>query len=219
MFGTGKKYFATRASAKPGRSGTRICGRNNVLVSVVLASCFFLALTFVPFCMNRASAGNPDSAGAIKAFREAAKVLFHPRCVNCHPSGDAPMIKDNQEPHKFNVKRGPEGKGIGAMKCTRCHGDANQVAGIPGVPNWHMPPENMPMVFQDRTPGELCRQLKDPKQNGGRSGEEIINHIDKDPLVLWAWNPGKERKIPKMTHGEFSVKMREWVEKGADCPE
>jgi hypothetical protein len=82
-----------------------------------------------------------------------------------------------------------------------------------------MPPEGMPMVFQDRTPGELCRQLKDPKQNGGKTGEQIIGHISGDPLVLWGWNPGGERAIPRMSHKDFSTKMNEWVKKGAACPE
>jgi hypothetical protein len=139
--------------------------------------------------------------------------------MNCHPSGDAPTIRDDSQPHMFNVKRGPEGKGAGAMNCTLCHGEANKPGGAPGVANWHMPPENMPMVFQSRTPGELCRQLKDPKQNGGRTGEQVINHIDKDPLVLWGWNPGEGRTVPKMSHKEFSAKMNEWVKKGAACPE
>jgi hypothetical protein len=119
----------------------------------------------------------------------------------------------------FNVKRGPEGKGVGAMNCTLCHGEANKPGGAPGVANWHMPPENMPMVFQGRTPGELCRQLKDPKQNGGRTGEQVIDHLAKDPLVLWGWDPGEGRTMPKMSHKEFSAKMNEWVKKGAACPE
>ena len=85
--------------------------------------------------------------------------------------------------------------------------------------NWHMAPENMPMIFQGRTPGELCRQLKDQKQNGGRMGGQIIDHIDKDPLVLWGWNPGNGRAVPSMNHREFSAKMHEWVKKGAACPE
>ena len=139
--------------------------------------------------------------------------------MNCHPSGDAPTIRDDSQPHMFNVKRGPEGKGVGAMNCTLCHGEANKPGGSPGVANWHMPPENMPMVFQGRTPGELCRQLKDPKLNGGRTGEQIIEHIGKDPLVLWGWNPGEGRSGPKMSHKEFSAKMNEWVKKGAACPE
>lgn len=164
----------------------------------------------------QAAAGD---AGARNAFLEASAVLFHPRCLNCHPSGDAPLIRDDSQPHLFNVKRGPEGKGVGAMTCALCHRDANQPGGPPGAVNWHMPPQNMPMVFQDRTPGELCRQLKDPKMNGGRTSEQIIEHLSRDALVLWSWNPGQGRNIPTMSHNEFSGKMNEWVKKGADCPE
>ena len=30
-----------------------------------------------------------DDAASSAAFKEAYKVLMHPRCMNCHPSGDA----------------------------------------------------------------------------------------------------------------------------------
>jgi len=194
-------------------------GRMKTPALVIVVAGFFIVLAGLFSCLNRAGADNQDTEGAKKAFAEAAVVLFHPRCMNCHPSGDAPLIRDDSQTHMFNVKRGPEGKGAGAMNCTLCHGETNKPGGAPGVANWHMPPENMPMVFQGLTPGELCRQLKDPKKNGGRTGEQVINHIDKDPLVLWGWNPGEGRTTPKMSHKEFSAKMNEWVKKGAACPE
>lgn len=185
-------------------------------VFVALAAGLLLAL--LPG-LNRAVAGNQDRVESQKAFAEAAEVLFHPRCLNCHAAGDAPLILDDSQPHKFNVKRGPAGKGVGALNCTLCHRDTNQPAGPPGVSDWHMPPEDMPMIFQGRTPAGLCRQLQDPKQNGGRTGEQIINHIDAHPLVLWGWNPGQGRTVPKMSHKEFVTKMRIWVEKGCACPD
>ena len=188
-------------------------------VFVIFIAGLFIVLAGLFSCLNRATAGNQDAEGAKKAFAEAAEVLFHPRCLNCHPSGDAPLIRDDSQTHMFNVKRGPEGKGAGAMNCSLCHGETNKPGGAPGVANWHMPPENMPMVFQGLTPGQLCRQLKDPKQNGGRTGEQVIDHIDKDALVLWGWNPGEGRTTPKMSHKEFAAKMNEWVKKGAACPE
>ena len=135
------------------------------------------------------------------------------------PAGDAPLIRDDSQPHLFGVKRGSDGKGVAPLGCALCHRDANQPGGPPGVPNWHMPPENMPMAFQGRTPGELCRQLQDPRHNGGRTGEQVIGHIDKDPLVQWGWNPGQGRTVPKMSHEEFAAKMHEWVKKGCACPE
>ena len=186
---------------------------------LIVAAGLVIVLAGLFSCLNRATADNQDAEGAKKAFAEAAEVLFHPRCLNCHPSGDAPLIRDDSQTHMFNVKRGPEGKGAGAMNCSLCHGETNKPGGAPGVANWHMPPENMPMVFQGLTPGQLCRQLKDPKQNGGRTGEQVIDHIDKDALVLWGWNPGEGRTTPKMSHKVFSAKMHEWVKKGAACPE
>jgi hypothetical protein len=194
-------------------------GRMKAPAVLIAAAGLVIVLAGLFACLNRAAADNQDAAGAKKAFSEAAAVLFHPRCLNCHPSGDAPTIRNDSQPHMFNVKRGPGGKGVGAMNCALCHRDANQPGGPPGVANWHMPPENTPMVFQGRTPGELCRQLKDPKQNGGKTGDQIVGHIDKDPLVLWGWNPGEGRTIPQMSHKDFSAKMNEWVKKGAACPE
>ena len=194
-------------------------GQTKTLSLLIVAAGLVIVLAGLFSCLNRATAGNQDAEGAKKAFAEAAEVLFHPRCLNCHPSGDEPTIRDDSQPHMFNVKRGPEGKGAGAMNCSLCHGETNKPGGAPGVANWHMPPENMPMVFQGLTPGQLCRQLKDPKQNGGRTGEQVIDHIDKDALVLWGWNPGEGRTTPKMSHKVFSAKMHEWVKKGAACPE
>ena len=194
-------------------------GQTKTLALLIVAAGLVVVLAGLFSCLNRATAGNQDSEGAKKAFAEAAEVLFHPRCLNCHPSGDAPLIRDDSQTHMFNVKRGPEGKGAGAMNCSLCHGETNKPGGAPGVANWHMPPENMPMVFQGLTAGQLCRQLKDPKQNGGRTGEQVIDHIDKDTLVLWGWNPGEGRTTPKMSHKEFSAKMHEWIAKGGACPE
>lgn len=200
-------------------AGPKSHGAMKTPVFVIFIAGLFIVLAGLFSCLNRATADNQDAEGAKKAFAEAAEVLFHPRCLNCHPSGDAPLIRDDSQTHMFSVKRGPEGKGAGAMNCSLCHGETNKPGGAPGVANWHMPPENMPMVFQGLTPGQLCRQLKDPKQNGGRTGEQVIDHIDKDTLVLWGWNPGEGRTTPKMSHKEFSAKMHEWVKKGAACPE
>jgi hypothetical protein len=193
------------------------------LLLAVLIGCVGMPASMQPLppasALSEARAADRDDEGARKAFLAAVEVLYHPRCMNCHPSGDTPLQKDDGNIHAFNVKRGPEGKGAGAMNCALCHRETNQSGGAPGVPSWHMPPESMPMVFQGRTPGELCRQLKDPKLNGGRTGEQIVEHISKDPLVGWAWNPGEGRTIPKMSRTEFSAKMNEWAKKGAACPE
>jgi hypothetical protein len=165
--------------------------------------------------------GQKDDAAAREAFLAAYKVLMHPRCMNCHPAGDVPLQGDDSHLHTQNVKRGPDGKGKYALKCANCHQETN-LAGEnlpPGNPNWHLPSPEMPLVFQGKTPGELARQLKDPKQNGGKTLEQLLHHVAEDKLVLAGWEPGDGRTKPPLTHAEFVRKMREWVEKGAAAPE
>lgn len=162
-----------------------------------------------------------DEADSRAAFLEAYKVLIHPRCMNCHPAGDVPLQGDDSRPHMQNVQRGPDGKGKYALKCANCHQEKNLPGANmpPGNPNWHLPPPKMPMVFQGKTPAELARQLKDPKQNGGKTLKEILHHVTEDKLVLWGWDPGNGRSLPPLTHAEFTARMREWIEKGAAIPE
>jgi len=141
--------------------------------------------------------------------------------MNCHPAGDIPLQGDDSHLHTQNVQRGPDGKGKYALKCANCHQDAN-VSGEnmpPGNPNWHLPPPEMPMVFQGRSPAELARQLKDPKRNGGKTLEQLLHHVSEDKLVLGGWDPGDGRTKPPLTHAEFAAKMHEWIEKGAAIPE
>lgn len=162
---------------------------------------------------------NPDVAR--EAFTAAYTVYMHARCMNCHPAGDAPLQGDDGVTHSQNVLRGTDGNGKYALKCANCHQDAN-LSGAhmpPGSAKWHLPPADMRMVFQGKTAGELCRQLKDPAQNGGKTLEQLLEHVSNDTLVLWGWNPGDGRTQPPLTHDEFVAKMRTWIENGAACPD
>ena len=169
-----------------------------------------------------ATAADPEKARA--AFSEAVKVFFSARCANCHPVGDIPTQGDEMTPHTQGVTRGKDGKGVYGMTCTTCH----QAENLPGVhlppgtsKDWHMPPANQKMVFQGLTAGQLCRNLKDPLKNGGhKTLRSSMEHIQKkDPLVIWAWNPGNGRTVPPMTFEAFSAKVEEWVVNGGACPE
>ena len=167
-------------------------------------------------------ATDADPAKSRAAFSEAVKVFFSARCSNCHPGGDAPTQGDAMSPHPMEVKRGPDGRGVGELKCATCHQDVNLDGESlpPGAPNWHMPSEANKMAFQGMTAGQLCRNLKDPLKNGGRkSAKDAVHHIATDPLVLWAWSPGNGRTTPPMSHADFVKKMNEWVDGGAACPE
>jgi len=160
-----------------------------------------------------------DSVASVKAFMQVYKVLMSPRCMNCHPSGDTPLQGDDSHLHTMFPKRGKEGKGIYAMKCSNCHQPTN-IAGLntpPGNPNWHLPPADMRMVFQGRTAYQLAKQIMDPKQNGHKNKQQLIEHAD-DGLVLAAWNPGEGRTLPPMSHAEFKKAWITWIENGAYAP-
>ncbi|MBI2956569.1 MAG: hypothetical protein HYY26_04565 [Acidobacteria bacterium] len=167
------------------------------------------------------AAARAEEAGARAAFGAAYAVFMHPRCLNCHPAGEQPLQGDDSRPHAQNVQRGRTGNGKYALKCSNCHQTAN-VAGRhmpPGAPNWHLPPPGMPMVFEGKTAGELCRQFKDPAENGGKTIAGVIHHIEEDPLVLWGWSPGEGRTPPPLSRAEFVAKMKQWADGGAPCPE
>lgn len=160
-----------------------------------------------------------DSVESVNAFMTVYKVLMSPRCMNCHPSGDVPLQGDNSQLHTMSPKRGKDGKGVYAMKCSNCHQPENTL-GLntpPGNPNWHLPPANMKMVFQGRTANQLAKQLIDPKRNGNKTKKQLIEHAD-DGLVLAGWDPGEGRAVPPISHAEFKKAWITWIEKGAYAP-
>jgi mono/diheme cytochrome c family protein len=193
--------------------------RTLLLVAAALAAAANLSVR--PDAAAIAQPAEKDPAGARAAFRDVYKVLMHPRCMNCHPAGDSPLQGDDSHVHMQNVMRGADGKGKYALKCANCHQDTNRPGANmpPGNPTWHLPKKDMPLVFQGKSPRELADQLKDLKRNGGRTLEQLVEHVTKDKLVLWGWEPGDGRTKPPLSHEEFVKKFREWVEKGAASPE
>ncbi len=165
---------------------------------------------------TRTSPADAPSPGEV-AYGTLHAVLLSPRCRNCHPQGDAPLHGDDGAPHSMNVSRASPPAGL---PCTTCHRTQNgKIPGSPpGVPNWHMPPKDMPLVFEGKRPRELCEQLKDPTRNGGRVGDAVIEHLRHDPLVLWAWAPGPGRAPPPVSHAAVVKAAQTWVEAGMPCP-
>lgn len=156
-----------------------------------------------------------------KAFIEVAKVLQSPRCMNCHPVGDRPLQTDASHPHAYNISRESIEAG---MACSTCHREQNSeavgvVGGPPGAPHWGLPPKDMPMVFQGRTPTQLCIQLKTPSTNGNKTLQGLLEHVSHDPLVQWGWSPGGERTKPPLSHKDFVAQFKTWVDSGGACPE
>jgi hypothetical protein len=171
-------------------------------------------------CGEAFAASSKDQAASAAAFAKAYQVLLHPRCMNCHPAGDRPLVGDKSQPHPMHVERGPSGMGKNGLFCGTCHQQKNlQGKDLPpGAPEWELPPADTPMVFEKKTPRQLCEQLKDPAQNGSRSPSQVVDHVRDAPLVLWGWHPGEGRTPVPMPHEEFVSLMTEWAKKGAACP-
>ncbi len=80
--------------------------------------------------------------------------------------------------------------------CTACHHDANVTmlaaphASIPGHPRWQLAPREM--AWENKTLGEICRQLKD--------------------------HPGAGRQPAPGTQQMFGALIQVWIDTGAACP-
>jgi len=194
-----------------------------ILIVAILASAIGLAFT-VSVHRNTndyvaVEAVKKDSVASVKAFMDVYKVLMSPRCLNCHPKGDIPLQGDQSVLHSMQPKRGKDGKGLYAMKCTNCHQPSNS-PGLhtpPGNPEWHLPPSDMKMVFEGRTPHQLAKQLMDPNLNGHKDMKKLIAHAD-DGLVKAGWNPGAGRSVPPLSHAEFKKAWLTWLKTGAYAP-
>jgi len=157
-----------------------------------------------------------DRETSVQAFRRIAEVLRHPRCLNCHPSGDFPRQADDRHRHRMQVARGPDDRGTLALKCSTCHQTVNTADGrVPGAPHWQLAPRSM--AWEGLSDADLCRALKDPAKNKGRSVPALVEHMTADPLVQWAWSPG-ERTPPPIGQREFHDLVRQWARTGAACP-
>jgi hypothetical protein len=203
----------------------RIPLRAFAVIGVLLSMIGIMAFVINDSNGAKVDSGSPlpvvkkDSIASVKAFKQVYTVLMSSRCMNCHPSGDVPLQGDDNHLHTMLPKRGIDGKGVYAMKCSNCHQPTN-TPGLhtpPGNPNWHLPPADMKLVFQGRTPRQLAKQLIDPKQNGHKDMKKLIAHAD-DGLVLAAWNPGEGRKLPPMSHAAFKKAWVTWLTTGAYAP-
>jgi hypothetical protein len=168
--------------------------------------------------VNTAQAAESSSVSVdSQLFDPIAKVLLHPRCLNCHTSVDYPKQGDDRHPHWFRVMRGGDDRGAPGMRCAACHQPVNnEASGVPGAPNWHAAPRSM--AWEQKTPAQLCRVLLDKSKNGNRSIDALVEHMSNDPLVAWGWAPGAKREPVPIAKPEFVTLLQRWQKAGAPCP-
>lgn len=199
---------AAIAVAEPGASPPRVAHAAAAAVTAATPAA-------TPAAAPAAPQAKPDAMRSAAAFRRVAEVLRHPRCMNCHPRGDFPRVGDERRRHDMGVVRGKDDHGVVAMRCSTCHSDQN-VDEVPGAPHWGLAP--LSMAWEGLSDAELADQLKDPQRNGGKTLEQIFEHMAHDKLVLWAWSPGAGRQPPPIGQQEFVRLVREWIDHGAVSP-
>jgi mono/diheme cytochrome c family protein len=202
-----------------------------ISIAVFLGAGFFLLTAADTEAQNggelrppNAFAGITDPQARSRAlFTEATKVIMSPRCVNCHPAGDRPLQGNDQHLHKPFVPRGDTGMGIAGNTCQACHTDRNFPVGdgasyqsIPGHPRWALAP--IEMAWQGKSAREICGQLKDRNRNGGRDLAQLHEHLAKDDLIAWGWNPGVGREPVPGTQARLGELVQAWIDTGAQCP-
>jgi hypothetical protein len=74
------------------------------------------------------------------------------------------------------------------------------------------------MPWLGRSLGQICTQIKDRERNGGRSLDELAEHMSEDSLVGWAWAPGAGREPAPGTQRQFGALIKAWIDAGAECP-
>jgi hypothetical protein len=150
-------------------------------------------------------------------------VLTHKRCVNCHPNDNIPKQGEDSHPHYFGMARGENNLGYEATQCTTCHQtENNNFSGVPGAPEWSLAPQSMQWEGLSRI--EIAKSMLNPKNNGGRTKDEVMHHLTEHALVLWAWNPGVDangipREKPPVPKEEYIKAVKQWFNDGAVLPE
>lgn len=148
-------------------------------------------------------------------FGEIARVLHHPRCLNCHTLTDRPFQGETGRPHLPRVTRGDSGFGVPGLYCSSCHRAKNYLI-MPGNPTWVMAPASM--GWTGFTTGDICRQLKDRSRNGDRSLEDLYHHVMEDHLLAYSWNPPAHLEPAPGSRASLGALFRAWIDAGASCP-
>jgi len=170
--------------------------------------------------VNAAAASHRTTG--LGAWQKVYSVMVSPRCLNCHTATTYPQQGDDRHRHIANVIRGPQDKGVVALNCATCHQSTNaDSTGVPGAHNWHLAPLSMRWQDMNDRPlssAEVCRSVLRLLD-----GPHLLKHHEEEPLVLWAFNPGRRpdgtmRTLPPMTHAQFVEATRQWVKAGTPCP-
>ena len=177
---------------------------------------FAVAAVALPWVCGALVPAAAQSAGEL--FAPIARVMQHPRCVNCHVKGDMPLNGDDGRPHRMKISRGVDGLGAPAARCFACHGEraSSELSFVPAAPGWKLAPRSM--TWQGLSEAELCRTVTDRNRNGNRGPAELLDHMATDPVVGTGWEGGGGRIPVPIPRNELVRLVKVWTDAGAPCP-
>lgn len=182
-----------------------------------------IALSLVMSTLVMSAQAKADEA-ALATWEKIYSVFSHPRCANCHvPDDNQPRWSGDHygktRVHGMNVHGGVSRAGLETgLPCTTCHGKHNSevLHGPPGAEVWLLAP--LKAEWWEKSSKEICEQIKDPTRTDGRDLAAVAEHIEKDHLVHWAWNPGPGREPAPFSAKEVVAFINAWAAAGAPCP-
>nr|WP_325252870.1 hypothetical protein [Amylibacter sp.] len=169
--------------------------------------------------------GSVSQEKGLEAWGRMFEVVSHPRCSNCHvgPS-ERPMWSGpsygKTRPHGMNIRAGESRIGAETLICSTCHLGSN--SDVPHTPpavddDWRLAPVEADWFGQPAP--VICAQLRDPDLNGGRSYQEIADHLGHDVILHWAWTPGGNREAAPYSLEEHMQDILIWGAAGMPCPD
>ncbi|WP_375230413.1 hypothetical protein [Roseobacter sp. S98] len=162
----------------------------------------------------------------LAAWDRIFEVVSHPRCANCHTGpSDRPMWSGpsygETRVHGMNIRAGESRIGAEFIPCRTCHVTSETASNdtphsAPQVADaWRLAPVEAHWFGQSSD--DVCRQLRDPERNGGRTVEELADHLDHDVILHWAWSPGGGRE-PAPYNLDIHIRdLRIWGNAGQPC--
>jgi len=173
--------------------------------------------------------GSVSQEDGLKAWARVYEVASHPRCANCHvgespyPMWSGPSYGKTRR-HGMNISAGASRIGAETLLCSTCHTTSNTDVGntvahaAPRVSTaWLLAP--VEADWFDQSSRTICEQLKDPERNGGRTVEELANHLGHDVILHWAWKPGGTREPAPYSLQEHINDLLAWGAADTPCPQ
>lgn len=177
-----------------------------------------------------AAPGTVSRSNGLDAWERIFAVASHPRCVNCHVGPDNIPVWSGpsygkRRPHGMAINAGESRIAADGLACSACHQTSHHSNDVPhAAPRIAVPWQLAPTEFQwiDRSSVEICAQLRDPKRNGGRNADGLVQHILEDAkhggFISWGFKPGGGREPAPGGLQEHSIDMALWTSAGMPCP-